>query len=398
MLGNYYVLVNGEYQKLDYALLEGRWYYGGFFNRKYVDPKTSADDTDPNHSQVYAIATKMDALRTAVNAFIDQTAETNSHITASEDQHCLAIVTYARSADTPHGLTIVTAETAETMKSTINGLEASGATGADYAMNNVSTILQQARPDAKKVVIFFTDGEPNHGSGFDGNVATSAVNSAYTLKSAQATTIYTIGVMEGANPSDINGNFNRYMNAMSSNYPGAYSQSDWSSLVLGDRATTGNYYMAASSSEELNSVFEQIQDDIQDSLDIVTTQETALTDAMSEMFTFGNAVEADGTGVTVQVLPFAGIDEDGTYLWGSANNEELANQVSVTVDKESGVIKVTGFDYTKNAATITTDAGETTYSGYKLVISFPIQANLDYTGWFEGEHAYPTNKSTSLGP
>ena len=402
----YFIWVDGSYQDVQYSkgvLGVGAGWYNDFHR---VYPMTSADDTDPGHVQFYTrtnAGSKMEALQSAVNKFIDRTADANAQITEAAQRHQLAIITYADDADTRYDLTVVTGGengTASQMKNTVNDLRASGSTGADYAMTAVSNVLNgnSARNDAKKVVIFFTDGEPNHYSGFDDGVATSAVNSAYTLKSSQATTIYTIGVMEGANPSDVNGNFNRYMNAMSSNYPGAYSGSGWSSLDLGDRAATGNYYMAASSSEELNSVFEQIQDDIQDSLDIVTTQETALTDTMSEMFTFGNAVGEDGTGVTVQVLPFAGIDGDGTYLWGSTNNQELADRVSVTVDKGSGEIKVTGFDYTENAATITTNAGETTYSGYKLVISLPIQANLDYTGWSAGEKAYPTNKSASLGP
>lgn len=86
----YYVLVNGEYQKLEYALISGRWYYGGTFDRNYVTPKTSAADTDPEHVQFYSDS-KLAALQYAVDAFIDRTAETNEQITETADQHRLAM-------------------------------------------------------------------------------------------------------------------------------------------------------------------------------------------------------------------------------------------------------------------------------------------------------------------
>ena len=117
-----------------------------------------------------------------------------------------------------------------------------------------------ARDNAQKVVIFFTDGEPNHGNGFDGSVAADAIDSAYTLKQG-GTTVYSIGVMSGANPSDTTTDFNRYMNAVSSNYPSAQANGSWNSLQLGNRVSENDqYYYAADSSESLNSIFEAIRD------------------------------------------------------------------------------------------------------------------------------------------
>ena len=76
-----------------------------------------------------------------------------------------------------------------------------------------------ARDGAKKILIFFTDGKPGD-QGFDDSVAGSAINTAKELKDTD-TTIYSVGVFSGADPSDIENEFNKYMNAVSSNYPDA---------------------------------------------------------------------------------------------------------------------------------------------------------------------------------
>lgn len=77
----YYVLVNGQYQKVQYwsgSLLQERGWYYSWSNTKVV-PKTSADDSDPSHVQFYAYrassTTKMEMLQDAVNGFIEQAAK-----------------------------------------------------------------------------------------------------------------------------------------------------------------------------------------------------------------------------------------------------------------------------------------------------------------------------------
>ena len=144
-----------------------------------------------------------------------------------------------------------------------------GATAADYAMDLTRTLVNQSkteaenssdRKNAKRVVIFFTDGEPNHSSGFDEDVANDAIASAKTIKSDAY--IYTIGVFEAADASDTNGSFNAYMHGMSSNYPDATTYKD-----LGGRAKDSNgndtqYYKAAENAADLNNIFTEIGDAI----------------------------------------------------------------------------------------------------------------------------------------
>lgn len=170
--------------------------------------------------------TKINALKTAVNGFIDATAAENAKITDQSQRNRIALVKFAGTEKTSVGndfyregwssynyTQIVSNLTYDVsgLTSTVNGLSASGATSADYAFNRAQAALTyQPRANAKKVVIFFTDGEPNHGSGFDPTVAATAVNKAKSLKDA-GTTIYSIGVVSGANPGDTSSNLNKYM-------------------------------------------------------------------------------------------------------------------------------------------------------------------------------------------
>lgn len=227
--------------------------------------------------------TKIDSLKTAVNKFINATAAENAKITDQSQRNRIALVKFAGTEKTSVGndfyregwssynyTQIVSNLTYDVsgLTSTVNGLSASGATSADYAFNRAQAALTyQPRANAKKVVIFFTDGEPNHGSGFDPTVAATAVNKAKSLKDA-GTTIYSIGVVSGANPGDTSSNLNKYMHGISSNYPDATATEDWwghaswNNLNLGDRAESSSYYKAATDAGQLNNIFESIYQEI----------------------------------------------------------------------------------------------------------------------------------------
>ena len=266
---NLYVLDNGVYYKLSVTRARD-----GFFSYRYTISYTvngeikylaeNAQDANLD-TTLYALSTttttKMTALKNAVNSFIDKTAEMNSSIANSNDKHRISIVTYSSSANIQQQLTVCDDSNISRLKRTINGLTANGATGADYAMDKTIESLDSARDDAKKIVVFFTDGEPNHYNGFDNTVANAAINKAKNLKDTGAL-MYSIGVFDNADPSDTASNFNAYMHGMSSNYPNATSYTN-----LGQRATDKNgqptqYYKAATNSSELNNIFDEIASDI----------------------------------------------------------------------------------------------------------------------------------------
>ena len=184
-------------------------------------------------------------------------------------------------------LAVYTSQNSSTLKNTISSLHGEGATRADYGMHQAQRVLDGdgdltgAREGAQKVVIFFTDGNPTTSSNWSNSVAGAAINYAYGMKQDGAL-VYSIGVFDGANPSDTSGDFNRYMNAVSSNYPTAQcadyvnvgsfwnpqyewqQTNDYSDLNLGDRVQGGEgegtpqYYFAAANAAELDQVFEDI--------------------------------------------------------------------------------------------------------------------------------------------
>lgn len=266
--GERFVYVDGQYLKLD---KEG-WLLGGYhweLNGEPVELKTGEDDNNPDHLQAYTRRNlqKIDALKAAVNSFIDATAEANGNIDKDEEKHRLSVVTYASGSDIKLNLTAPGENNKGSMKEIINDLYANGATYADSGMADASAVLGGARENAKKIVIFFTDGEPNHQSGFDASVANSAIGSAREMKDS-GTSIYTIGVFEGADPSGTN-DVNRYMNGMSSNYPEAENYTDLGKRVNDEAA----YYKVANDSAQLNDIFKTISEEIIESAGYPTAME-----------------------------------------------------------------------------------------------------------------------------
>lgn len=221
--------------------------------------------------------TKMDALKAAANAFVDEIAKANEGIDDPTMQHRVSVVKFASDStdrvgnDFTYsgynysqrmiGLTACTQDGKGTITSQINALWPSGATRADYGMSQAQKALNDARPGAKMVVVFFTDGTPTKSDSFSKSVANSAVSTAKALKDG-GTTIYTVGIQSGANPSvDPNGwgatNENKFLHAVSSNYPAATKYDE-----LGARATDSDFYKTATSADGLKDVFSGISQDI----------------------------------------------------------------------------------------------------------------------------------------
>lgn len=209
---------------------------------------------------------RLDALKEAVKAFLDEAANTNTEA-GSELVH-VGLVKFAgdktdkigddmyRSGGYTYNYSqIVSNLTADMngLKNKVSKLKAAGATRADNGFNRAAKMMGSARTDAKKVVIFFTDGSPTSSSGFEGKVANKAVEAAKELKDGGAT-VYSIGVFSGADPSSIQGNENQFMHAVSSNFPKATSYED-----CGDGDKDAGYYKAAKNASELNAIFDEIQ-------------------------------------------------------------------------------------------------------------------------------------------
>ena len=238
------------------------------------DPMGKRDDTK-----------RIEALKKAANGFIDTIAEQNAKISDESKQHKVAIVkfsgdkktnqvgndTYRKDgytynySQTMKELTLCKRDGATSLKNTVNSISPAGSTRADYGLELADKQFSSssARADAKKIVVFFTDGSPTSSNGFEKKVANSAILSAKNLKNKGAD-IYTIGIFDGADPSavptvDGTSNENKFMHAVSSNYPDAKT---YTSDMLGTRAENSDYYKSATSAAELEKIFEEISGSI----------------------------------------------------------------------------------------------------------------------------------------
>ena len=217
---------------------------------------------------------KLNSLKNAARSFISATAEENDGLDISK-QSRIAIVSFASGSTVRQNLNYITNQNELQYINSINRLRADGATYAEEGLEEAqSQFANNSRSGAKKVVIFFTDGEPNHSNGFDNEVAADAVNTAYDMKQNDVT-IYAVGVMNGADASvtDDDG-FNEYMNGVSSNYPDATAEGangTWSifgyigryyNTNFGQRAE-GDYYKASSNASDIENIFEELSNEIQ---------------------------------------------------------------------------------------------------------------------------------------
>lgn len=122
---------------------------------------------------------------------------------------------------------------------------------------------------------------------------------------------------------------------------------------------------------------------------------SVLSDTLSGAFDFNAPENAEYSGITVAKYPVTGM-ENGVYTWGAAQELTIGKgEGKVQVEVDGKKLEVKGFDYGANAVTTKTEGGTTTYSGYKLVVTIPIQPDTDYKGWKAGAHNYPTNSTVN---
>lgn len=336
---------------------------------------------------------RLTALKEAATSFIDATETTNDTIQDKDSKVRIAIAQFGQNSGVVSSLTSDTAA----LKSSVNRLSANGATPADKGMTAAQTALRQARPGAKKIVIFFADGVPTTQNAFSTRVANDAVTTALAMKSA-GTLIYSIGIFEGANPEQQsfgnreNDQANQFMHAVSSNYPNAtaYNKTNW-----GTGSNLG-YYKATNSADDLTKIFDDIQKEIitgsaYSGVSIVDElSEYAQVDGvvwnMASMRNFGGATYYRVTGgVTLNVtnLPSGAtppvLERDYTLWYSDAGNGkirvefagdyELLHNATYTlsygiVPTDSAYARVNmvdggiNYDATGDAGTGTTSAGK----------------------------------------
>lgn len=297
---------------------------------------------------------RIDALKNAANHFIDTIAEQNKNVKDASKQHQVAIVKFAgEQADkvgndtyysdegylynysqTMQKLTACSGGGVEGLKGTINSIKPNGATRADNGMELAKGITS-GREDAQKVVVFFTDGKPTRRSDFSPTVANNAIAAAKAMKDEGAT-VYTIGIFDGADPSADPTSYktsddNKFMHAMSSNYPKATS---YTSGKLGDRVAGATYYKSAANAAELDQVFADISSAITSGKGFPTKVEGNNPNG-SGYITF-----EDELGAFMQVDSFTGAEYNGK-TYGAATKSTDGNIDTYTFDGELAHLVIT---------------------------------------------------------
>lgn len=415
---------NGKYKEV-------QWCDGGHFGWSHAPGWYDGDNRIGDETTLYQKVTpegkkhqsRIDALKTAVNTFIDSVAkQKDSEGKAIANK--ISLVKFAgtkidwtgsnegnktyedglyiyNNSQVVKGLTDASTGK-DALKTAVNSLTAAGATSADFGMELAKAVLDGRTDKTRKsVVIMFTDGEPNHDNGFSDQVASDAIAAAKTLKDGK-TLVYTIGMFTNANPADTTSkDINKYMHAVSSNYPNAryvdegnFIIEDWE-WYLGNRADNSNYYLAASSSSQLSAIFQTISQDI-GTLTAKVDESSVLSDTLSDMFDFDPVTGDVADSITVKKVPVTGKDANGNYTWDYAKAEDITQKVDVSVvGTEHKTLKVEGFDYGANAVTTTEKDGKVTYKGYKLVVTIPIKPDTEYHGWADGANYYDTNSTAN---
>ena len=369
---------------------------------------------------------KMDALKNAVNNFIDQVAAKEA---ADGVKHQISIVKFAGKSTDEVGnktydetqwvgfipvtntynysqivkdLTDAATGKAE-LKKAVNALKAAGATQADYGMQHAQSILSNRpadRKDATKVVVMFTDGEPTSYSDFDPKVANGAISAAKALKDSGAT-VYTVGCMDGANGTPVTNinkvsKVNKYMHLVSSNYKNATKMDDPGAATYPENKNE-SYYLTANTAAELENAFESINKQTGGSKTELTST-AVLQDAVTPYFEIPGGADAQ---VTLKTANCTGADDNGKLTFGA----ETAAPNGVAAPVKDNTVSVTGFDYSANWCGPRTDAaGSTTYSGQKLIVEFKIRPTDTFLGGNgvqtnvgEGDGIYaPEDKTTPV--
>lgn len=270
---------------------------------------------------------RIDALESAASSFIDAIAKQNESIEGVDRQHKVAIVKFAGKTSNNIGnetyrdggytynytqvmkdLTDCSGGNVKALKHRIAQITPAGATRADNGLQLAEGITS-GRAGAKKIVVFFTDGTPTSYKEFDPKVANDAVTAAKNMKDSKAT-VYTVGIFDGANPSagiqdsGKSQKENKFMQAVSSNYPNATA---WD--THGTRAENSDYYKSATNAEELKKVFDDISQAITSEKPYPTEIHKGYDETKSGYITFtdelGDFMQVDGfTEVVINGTPF----------------------------------------------------------------------------------------------
>lgn len=231
--------------------------------------------------------TRLESLQRAVGWFLTQVQQENQEIENPANKVRVALVKYAGDSTDEIGndryregryeynysqtVQPLTTDTAR-VSQLVRQLKAAGSTRTDHGMEHAAEQLDRSRPNARRVVILYSDGQPTKVAKFSDKVANKALGVAADIKSNPQTEIFSIGTRDDADP-DGWAKTDLFMNYISSNYPKAVKMDR-----PGNRAHGNDYYYSVTDHTDLNTIFENI-------INIIITgrayQDVKMTDTLS---------------------------------------------------------------------------------------------------------------------
>ncbi|MDD5904215.1 MAG: VWA domain-containing protein [Clostridium sp.] len=357
------------------------------------------------------MTTRLIALKTAVNSFIDKVADS-----ASVDKvgHRISIVKFAgnnrdtigndmyREGSYYYNYSQIVCDLIDassqrnTLKDYVNSFQAGGATQIDLGLNHANTVFERAGnsgDERARVVIVFTDGSPTSNRDFEPSVANDAISNANTIKNRFNATVYTIGIFDGADASSklpeadtSPERENRFMHLVSSNYPKATSMT--SPGESSDELANGkSYYLSAGGESALNEIFNRIGDEVS-APDIVLGSETVIKDIVSECFEVPSS-----DSIHVYTADFQG---DGSWK----DRSTFDATISFGESSEDTTVFVSGFDFDKNFVSDTPrkeneDDENSSFYGRKLIIEFTVKVKAGFLG---GNNVFTNGENSGVYP
>ena len=239
-----------------------------------------------------------------------------------------------------------------------------------------------------RVVVVFTDGVPGW-SGYDSDVAQSAIAQANVAKATHSATVYSIGIFAGADATS------------QGNKSGSETQqANWFMQNLSSNngvVQNPSYYLSAADAESLKNIFKQISDQIETGGSSTTLSSDAVVkDVISPQFQLPEGT----TAKDIQLETYACTGKTGDkYQWSTTSNGNMYATASILSD---GQVSVTGFDFAGNWCGVETQTnGSKVPHGNKLVISFKVVPKDGFLGGndvFTNDSAGIYENSTSQRP
>ena len=275
----YYIYVDGSYKEMQYQyggfMSQGYWYVLDGGNKKYA---TDSKYRDCGIYERTSSGTRLDALKTAVNQFIDDTSKKSPNskigitVFSSDNGYGRPYGDHGRSVSL--GM-VGDADSAKVnaLKEFVNGLEANGGTDPSVGLLDAKNKLDAETDKNPKYVVLFTDGKPTGGGDtWDTKAQQDAEKQASELrtgnrgkveKKKDPYTVYTIGFAldDQAKTFLSGGEYNK------KKYPGIASSSECAKT--------------ADDAASLTQIFQSISGSISENIDITGA---TITDVIDKRF------------------------------------------------------------------------------------------------------------------